>query len=341
MRSITPRRTASATVAAALFLLPAAASAEEVVVNTFQVEYDVLVQWEHQKRYGEVSTFDGVAYQFKGPLPNVTFRDLKLQRHAHAIVKRRIEASATANSENPNGTSIWCSGGPTQIDGMAALGQDPDTSKLWFGGWFGSEAATDCKDSDGKTGPGAQKLVSVGSARPDATVVPIGAATITPSFRTLDAPSWKAPYHRTFVGKDCPGHTAGRTTKCVLDVSGALTFTRVSRTTDDDGVENLLGPVDVPQVPKAQPKRGRATATVECPRACDVEALIGVFGMKDGKPHVSWPAKRRKRLKANRATTIAVPMGSGARSAAKEGRAVMELRVRVSGKRRTARYPLR
>lgn len=342
MSSRSLRATVGALVAGgALLAAPVPSTADEVVVNTFQVEYDVLVQWEHQRRYGEAALFDGLSYHLKGTLPNVTFRDRKLTRHSHALVQRTQEGSATANTENPGGTSVWCAGGPVRIDGMAALGQDPDTSKLWFGTWFGAEAATECRDSDGKTGAGAQKVATIGSARPDATVVPIGAATFTPSPAVLDSAAWKAPYHRTFVAKDCPGFTAGPTTKCVLDVSGTVRFTRVSRTTEDGDNDNLLGPVEVPKPPKAQPRRGRATATVRCPRACDVEALIGVFGTKDGKPHVSWPARRTRRLKAGRATAVAVPMGAGARKAAAQGLAVMELRVRMAGRTRTARYPLR
>lgn len=342
MASNLPRAAAGALLAGVVLLAaPAPSTAEEVVVNTFEVEYDVLVQWEHRRRYGEATTFDGMAYQFKGALPDVTFRDLKLQRHAHALVSRRQDGSATANTENPGGTSVRCAGGPVQIDGMAALGQDPDTAKLWFGTWFGAEAATECTDSDGKTGPGAQKVTSVGAARPAATVVPIGAAVVVPSFKTIDSAAWRAPYHRTFVGKECPGFEQGHTTRCVLDVSGTLTFTRTARRTEDDGIENLLAPVEVPAPPKVQPRRKRATTTVECPRTCDVEALIGVFGMRDGRPRITYPARRTKRLRAGRATTLAVPMTAGALRSAGQGLAVLELRVRMGGKVRKGRFPLR
>lgn len=54
------------------------------------------------------------------------------------------------------------------------------------------QGETECKDSDGKVGPGVQGLVTVSSARPAATVVPIGAATFKPPAAVLDSPKWKA-----------------------------------------------------------------------------------------------------------------------------------------------------
>lgn len=341
MSSTSLRAAAGAAAASAALLALPAPSTAETVINTFRVDYEVLVQWEHRQVFGEATTFDGMAYDLKGRLPDVTWKGAVLDTASHAVVKTRKEGSVTANTTNPAATSIACSGGPIQLDGMVAMGPVAGTTKVWFAPWLGARGETQCRDSDGKTGAGALGLTSVGTAKPGSAAAPPGAAIVAPTFGQLDRSSWQIPYHRSFGGKDCPRFTAGHTTKCILDLSGRLTFTRVARKSEADGADDLLGPVEVQKPPKAQPKRGRATTTVECPKACDIEALIGVFGMKNGRPHVSYPARRTTRGKAGRATTVSVPMGSGARTAAKQGLAVMELRVRMGGKTRKGRYPLR
>lgn len=341
MSSTSLRAAAGAAAATALLLAVPAPSSADTVLNTFRVDYEVLVQWEHRQRFGEATTFDGMSYDLTGRLPDVTWRGAVLDGPSHAVVKTRKEGSVTATTTNPGGTSIDCAGGPIQLDGMVAMGPVAGTTKVWFAPWLGAQGETWCKDSDGKTGPGAQKLATIGTATPGSGVAPVGSAVVAPTFAQLDRSSWQIPYRRGFSAKDCPRFAAASTTKCHLEVSGRLLFTRVSRKSEQDANDGLLGPVEVPKAPKAEPKRKRATATVECPKACDIEALIGVFGMKDGKPHVSWPSRRTTRGKAGKATTVTVPMGSGARAAAKQGLAVMELRVRMGGKTRKGRYPLR
>jgi hypothetical protein len=77
--------------------------------------------------------------------------------------------------------------------------------------------------------------------------------------------------------------------------------------------------------------------TFECAKACEIEALIGVFGGTRKHPKVTPIRSRKMRLKANTATTVSLPVNAKARAAAKQGRLVMTLKAK-GGKRQI--YPL-
>lgn len=114
-----------------------------------------------------------------------------------------------------------------------------------------------------------------------------------------------------------------------MEITGTLRFTRTGRRLVENPEDDLLAPVETPRKPRLDGRKQNGKATVRCPQACDIEALIGVFGQKNGKPHISHPVRRKQRLRAKGTTTVTVPLNARLRKAARAGTAVMALEVRT------------
>jgi hypothetical protein len=329
---------AAAAVAAAAGVGPADAGAIRVE-NTFRVDYELTADWKKRVETQGTVAADALSYTLKGRLPDVRFEDAVLQGDVSATVLTTVEGDMSTAFSNPEGTSSSCSGGPTQVAGMVGLGHVPGTTSIWLLPAIGARATGTCQDTDGGTPEG---TLAVGVPTPKPSGVPglrAGAQRFAPRFADLDTGSWSGPVKLSYTGAECGRPEEGGT--CSLDFSGTLRLTRTARRLVQNDADDLLAPVQTPKPPRLDPRKREGKATVRCPRACDIEAIIGVFGQKNGKPHISYPVRRRQRLKAQGSATVRVPLSARARKAAKEGMAVMALDVGLGGKRLRATYPLR
>jgi len=93
--------------------------------------------------------------------------------------------------------------------------------------------------------------------------------------------------------------------------------------------------------PKLDKKKRKAETTVECPSACDIEAIIGVFGGTKKKPRVIERRTKKAKLKAAGTKTVKVPLTAKVRAAAKRGQAAMQLKVTIAGKAHVQTFRLK
>ncbi|MEV4420044.1 hypothetical protein AB0L40_08730 [Patulibacter sp. NPDC049589] len=339
---MTRRLRAAAIVAPVLAALAATAPAHaEVVRNIYAVTYDATVQWRLEEAFQGVSSSDSVSYNVEGRLPNVTFDDLVLQSPSSVVVKQTKPGTMKLRTDNAQGTSVTCTGGPVTANGMIAVGQIAGSSAFWIAPWLASEGPVTCTDSDGGTGTGEMSVPAPNAANPAATAVPPGGVRLSPSFAQLDSGSWTEEFEKRYTGEECPRYVASSTTSCAWSVQGRIRLRRIGRETRADPNDELLSPAKPTAPPKLDSGRRRAKATVRCPKACDIEALIGAFGMRNGRPHVTPGRSRKVRVKARRTGTVSIALTGAQRAAAGKGTAVMVLRVTIGGKRREATYPLR
>lgn len=314
-------------------------------LNVFRVSYEVRTEWSHDAAYPGVTDHDAMTFAVKGELPNVVFSGPALAEGVSARVSTAVAGSAASTSNNPEGTSVDCSGDRVQVEGLAALGGGnvgPNKRGFFFAPWIVGRGTGSCKDSDGRTGPFSLSLDLPGEVTTDVRATPPGAVAFAPTFKQLDSGRWSEEFRRTYTGKACPGFDAAASTACTATVSGRLTLDRVKRDVSQDDDDDLLAPDTKVRKPKLDPKRRKATTTVRCPKACTVEPGIGVFRRrKDGTPWVDERPQRPRRLKAKQEATVTVPLTAGDRAAAKQGLAVMTLGLRMAGKHYSATYPLR
>lgn len=307
-----------------------------VVTNEFRVEYEAKVTWKQHESLPGYNEDRALSYTVKGSLPNARFVSGALSPAVSRRVDTTVEGSASTERVQPEGTSASCSGKTVTVRGIVGLGL---TGKgFWLGPWLSGTGAGSCTDSDGGTPP-LSLLVSWPGAEeaPETLSAPAGAYEfVVPSHR-MDVERWSKPFRITFDDDKCPNYRATSTVSCSYVMEGTLTLTRVSRKEEEEDItiDELLGPVEPPKLNR---KKTKATTEVECVKACDIEALIGVFGGTKKKPKVT-PIRRKKvRIEAKRAKTISLPLNAKARAAAKQGTLVMTLKAK-GGKRRI--YPLR
>lgn len=336
-----PTSVALAVGVAAVGLVPAAgakapppAKPSTSVVNTFRAEYEATVTWTHHQGTAESNDEDTLSYTVHGTLPDVTFVNGALSVNVSGRLETSVEGTVTGKTDNPTGTSVSCSGKTVQVRGLAGIGRTRDG--FWFVPWLTGTGFGDCTDSNGKPSKLERQVVWPTPPTPAAEAAPTGATGYRTTARGIDVDDTTKPFRVVSEDDKCPRYEPSRTVSCTFVAEGTLTLTRISRKeeADDTSNDDLLAPDEPPRLNR---KKTKATTEVECRKACDVEALIGVFGGTRKHPKVT-PIRRKKvRLKANRATTISLPVNAAARAAAKRGRLVMTLRA-TGGKRQI--YPL-
>lgn len=307
--------------------------------NTFRVEYELTVTSNHRLEASGTVLSEALSYTVSGQLPEARFEDRVLQGDVSSTLSTAVTGTMSTAFSNPEGTSSSCSGGPTQVTGIVGLGHVTGTTDLWFLPAVGALATGTCQDTDGGTPEG---VLTVGVPKPKAsTVVGVrpGAQRLETRFAELDGGTWSRPIKLSYAGQECLRHPEEGGT-CTVEITGTLRFTRTGRRLVENPEDDLLAPVETPRKPRLDGRKQNGKATVRCPQACDIEALIGVFGQKNGKPHISHPVRRKQRLRAKGTTTVTVPLDARLRKAARAGTAVMALEVRTGGKRRRATYPL-
>lgn len=306
------------------------------VINDFRVEYEAKVTWNQHESEPGYNEDRALSYTVKGSLPNARFIDGALSPAVSRKVDTTVEGTASTERDQPEGTSASCSGKTVTVRGLVGLGL---TGKgFWLGPWLSGTGSGSCTDSDGGTPP-LTLLVGWPGAQetPETLSTPAGAYEfVVPSHR-MDVDQWSKPFRLTFDDDKCPNYQATTTVSCSYLMEGTLTLTRVSRKEEEEDplIDELLAPIEPPKLNR---KKTKATTEVECAKACDIEALIGVFGGTRKRPKVTPIRSRKQRLKANKATTISLPLNARARAAAKRGTLVMTLKAK-GGKRRI--YPLR
>lgn len=302
------------------------------VFNTFAVTYEATVNWKAHESQAPWTGTSALSYTVKGALPNVVFNGTTLIRTANASIGTTVEGDASDVTTNPEGTSVDCHGTAVQVSGAVGVGKAPGGTAIWFLPAIGGTASGDCTDSDGKHSPMELKVgwpagtdVTT-AAPPDATLIPL-------TLGAIDRASWSKPFRITFDDEKCPRYSPSMTISCSYEIKGELRMTRVERE-EHENFDHLLAPDDPPKLNR---KKTKATTEVECTKACDIEAMIGVFGGTRKHPKVTPIRTKKMRLKADKATTISLPLNAKARTAAKQGRLVMTLKVK-GGKRQI--YPL-
>lgn len=305
-----------------------------IVTNVFRAEFAFTTIWQHHQAIPGMTADDALRFTTSGTIPKVEFVDSVLQLHRSAKVAATVEGTVKMNVDKPEGTSSTCTGNTVEVSGFAGVGRAK--GGFWFAPWVTGTGRGDCTDTDGGSGPFELPITPPFAAKADATVTPPGAYEFPVRLSDIDGDRWAQKLRLEYQGKDCPRYDKPTTTSCTIVTTGTVTLVRTSRTEEEDD-SDLLAPSEAPKLNK---KRTKASATVECRRSCDIEALIGVFGGTRKHPRVT-PIRRRKvHLKANRATTISLPVNAKARAASKRGTLVMQLKVRGGGKRDVQVFPL-
>lgn len=346
---------ASVLAAAAVGVLPHAADAaakapatpkpgrNTVVINEFRVEYEAHVTWKHQEALPGWNETGALSYAVKGTLPNVSFVSGALSTAVSRTVDTTVEGAASVERVQPEGTSATCSGKTVTVRGIVGIGRA--RHGIWLGPWLSGTGHGTCNDSDGGTNPLELKVSwPAPTGKTDDLVVPSGAQEYVLSHR-MDVDRWSEPFRVAVADVErCPNFNPVQTVGCSYEMKGTLTLTRVSRKEEEEDplIDELLGPneplkVNPQKPPKLNRKKTKATTEVECAKACDIEALIGVFGGTKKRPKVTPIRSKKMRLKAKTAKTISLPLNAKARAVAKQGRLVMTLKAK-GGKRRI--YPL-
>jgi hypothetical protein len=305
---------------------PKKPSSDTMVINEFRVEYEAKVTWKLHDSLPGYNEDRSLGYTVKGSLPNARFISGALSPAVSRMVDTTVEGTATTERVQPEGTSASCSGKTVTVRGLVGLGL---TGKgFWLGPWISGTGTGSCTDTDGGTPPLTLQVGWPGAQEtPESLSTPAGAYEfVVPSHR-MDVDRWSKPFRIAFDDDKCPNYRATTTISCSYVMEGTLTLNRVSRKEEqsDPIHDELLSPNEPPKLNR---KKTKATTEVECAKACDIEALIGVFGGTRKKPKVT-PIRRKKvHLKAKSAKTISLPLNAKARAAAKRGTLVMTLKAK-------------
>lgn len=306
-----------------------------MVTNVFRAEYDATVTWNQHSALPGMTEDAALKYTVRGRLPDLTFIDNVLLLHKAGKLETTVEGTVSLSTVKPEGTSVTCKGKTITVHGTAGVGRTK--GGFWFAPWIAGKGLGHCTDTDG--GVFDQNL-TVGwptEAQAAAEATPPGAHGFSTTFRQIDVDRWSKPFQITFKDDKCPNYDPAQTISCTFVAKGKLTLTRISREEEEDD-SDLLAPVEPP---KLNPKKTRATTTVECRSSCEIETAIGIFGGTKKHPRVIPIRRKTVRLKANRETTISMPVDAKGRAAATEGRLMMTLTVKGgSGRNDKQIHPL-
>jgi len=348
-------RTAAPCLLATLVVAAAAQpAAGDVVVESYRTTIDLSVNYEHARASGGASSTTAATYRWQGPGPDVVAQDGLLRGDAGddptvppapgvlvAPVAEQVRGSAAGNaailSTAADGTSDSCRGVAGRTEGIVTVGRTLGGPAIVPA--VGFAITTTCAKG------GVPDLVIGPSTVTEPGMLQPGVTPLL-SARTVTGERVQTRFDQRAEGKRCPGYDPSDSTRCLATWSGTVTFERQRRTVEPEKADapakaGRIGPARVPKAPAVAPGRRSATTTLRCSKRCTVEAMIGVFGQRKGKPHVTPVARRTRSLRAGRATTVRVPLNAKARRAVGAGTAVMRLTVRSSGARRSATYPLR
>lgn len=324
---------AAVSVAPAVQAKPKESDRTMLVTNVFRAEFALTTIWQHHQAIPGMTAEDSLRYTTSGTIPNVEFVDGMLQRHRSGKVAATVEGTVKMNVDKPEGTSSTCTGNTVDVSGYAGVGRAK--GGFWFAPWISGTGRGDCTDTEGGTGPFELPITPPFEAKADATATPPGAFEFPVRAADIDTDRWVQKFRLEYQGKECPRYDP-TTTSCTIVTTGTVTLVRTSRKEEEDD-NDLLAPVEKPKLNK---KKTKATTTVECRRSCDIEALIGVFGGTKKHPRVTPISRKTARLKANRETTISLPVNAKARAASQRGTLVMQLKVKGGSKRDIQVHPL-
>ncbi|MDX8153804.1 hypothetical protein SK069_19560 [Patulibacter brassicae] len=349
LRTVAPGLLATAVVAATA--VPAGA-AGDVLVEDYRTRIDLTVAYEHVRASEGSSSTTAATYRWQGAGPDVVAQDGLLRGAAGddptvppapgvlvAPVAKQVRGAAEGNaavlSTAPDGTAESCRGVAGRVEGFVVVGRTLGGPALVP--TVGFAITTSCaRDAVPDIVIAPSTVTEPGMTQPGIT--PLLTARVVTGERV------QTRFEQRAVGTACPGYDPASSTRCVATWTGTVTFERWRRTTEPakaPAAGTRLGPARLRKAPAVAPGARSASTTVRCSRRCTVEALIGVFGQRAGKPHVTPLARRTRALRAGRASTLRVPLSAKARRAVAAGTAVMRLTVRSSGARRSAVYPLR
>jgi hypothetical protein len=312
---------------AALAVLPAAAAAKptaRTVTGIFAVTYDARVSYKHHFALPEYSETQNVSYGMHGRLPEVRFVDGLLQTDQSRVVDIRVKGKATVEAHQDDGDSLNCEGTDIGVRGITGIGRTD--GGIFFLPAQSSAPTGTCLSTEGARPPLDLTVPWPGQGHEGAQIFPVTA-------QSIDVPKWSKPFRIVFEDEKCPNYDPESTVACSLVMKGKLTLTRVDREEEVNG-EVLLPALDPP---KPNRQGTKVTTTVECQSRCDIEVLIGVFGGTPKHPKVTPLHKKKVHLRADRPTTIAMPLSARDKALAQQGLLVMTLRAE-GGKEQV--YPL-
>lgn len=322
-----------------------------IITNIFDAHWSVEVDYQHRLAEPKpVTRGEHAKFTLSGTLPGLEFEDDYLLNSASRPVNTPLTASVLTWLQHPEGTSDQCDGDSATAKGFAVLGREAGgvgTFPIWFAPIVGAEFKTTCRDSDGKTHPGAFSISSVSRAPGG----PAGSWTrVTPTLALVDQPRWELPVRISVSGADCPDWDAAYSTSCELSVTGKVTFERTLRRADID----LLQPAP-PQPATEQPKpprpkvskpkldRGarKLRGSVTCQRGCSIG--IGIFAhRKNGTPYVKPVKQRSVTVKGGGAAKLTVGLSKAQLATLRKGkRATVTMTVSMDGVTTTEQYTIK
>jgi hypothetical protein len=323
--------------AAAVALLPAATQAKTAYRTTFTVTFDLQVAYSHSQYWsGGVERNSAVSYRVTGPLGTATFVDGTLLNTVSTTFQRSTRVDAATAQIHGDGTSQSCKGGGATVAGAMAIARAKD--QVFLAPISSLDVAMQCTDTNGTGGPGTFRVGAVANGPlPNVwTAVPYWAAPIDVEAKARDEEQFLVPYDVTVRSRYCPEWDQESTTGCTLTVKGDLTFIRTSRVEEKDG-SDLLAPAEVKKKPALDRKRTKASATVRCPKKCDIGIEVFKFPKRKA-PMAPFARKRATGVKGTR--TVSAKLSASDRAAVAKDGAIAKLTVTIGGKKRTATWPL-
>lgn len=319
-----PRTTflAAALVAAAFASGTADAGAKTVRADVYRTTVSLDISYEHKQAYGPARMVDAGLMHLEDQGPDVELVDGELPHNVALTLTRPNPkpASSAMSLDNPEGDSGFCSGQTGSRLGSYVFGKiQGSRSGIWFAPWIVARFEATCQDG------GSSEFSVAPTRKADAArqSVPVDGERLYITERDLASDEFSEPFEITQRGVQCPNFETISTTSCVVTYRGHVTFTRWIRGTKEVA-DDVLPPATV--------KRGgtRVESTVDCRRRCSVELLIGVFGMRDGKPRVS-PVKRVRRTAPAGPVTVKANLSAADRRDLAGGLAMAQVTVRAKG----------
>jgi len=337
----TPLRRAAGLALVAGAVLPAAASAGTTIVNDYAVSYDMEVTYEHNQYWGEnVADTANVTYKLSGDLGHAIFEDDTLKAPVAAPIDVTTDTTTKTTHTNPLGTSGSCEGGKGTVRGTGNLAMTKG-GQLWFAPVIGAEVTAQCSDTDGRNQTSVLRFSAIQGDPP-----PTGLTDAVPWFgfgfgvgESYDRIGFRTPFAVRAKSRRCPGHDVASTTKCDLLIKGELLFVSIHRTKKKNDRVEIKG-VKVTGQPKLDKARTKATTTVRCPRACQVDIGIGVFKPPTRKAPMAPFARKRVKLERGGEKTVTVKLDAADRARIGKSGALAQVSVKVGARTQVGTYPL-
>jgi len=321
--------------------LPAAASAGTTIVNDYAVSYELEVTYEHNQYWGEnVADTTNVTYEASGDLGHAIFEDDTLKAPVTSRIDVTTDTTTKTTHTNPLGTSGSCEGGKGTVHGLGNIAMTK-SGQLWFAPVIGVDVTAQCSDTDGRNQTSVLRFSALQSDPP-----PTGPTDGVPWFgfgfqlgESYDRIGFRKAFAVRAKSRRCPGHDVASTTKCDLLIKGELLFVSIHRTKKKNDRVEIKG-VKITGQPKLDKARTKATTTVRCPRACQVDIGIGVFEPPTRKAPMAPFARKRVKLQSGGERTVTVKLDATDRARIREDGALAQVGVKVGARTQVGIYPL-